>query len=270
VSHREVEVDAVATLAFAIADEHEPFRSAWHAHGKHQLLYAARGTMVLRIEDRHWILPPQRAAWISAGTSHQAESKTGIALRTVYFAPRVFTSMFRSSTAPSLPLDGCRVFAVKPLAREMILHAMRWGPEAAVSQDPTRHAFFCALAALAVEWIAEEKAYYLPEPKTRELARAMNYIGDHLAEATVEGAAAAAHVSVRTLARRFEDETGVSFRSYVQSARMMRALELLCEPRTSVSATAFAVGFRSVGAFTSAFREWSGETPTEYRARLRG
>ena len=110
--------------------------------------------------------------------------------------------------------------------------------------------------------------FYLPEAKTPELARAMAWIGEHLEDATIEGAAEAAHVSVRTLSRRFDEEAREGFRSYLQSARMMRAMELLAAPRASVSAVAYAVGFRSLGAFTTAFTERTGETPSAYRTRV--
>jgi AraC-like DNA-binding protein len=50
---------------------------------------------------------------------------------------------------------------------------------------------------------------------------------------------------------------------------MMRAMELLAKPRASVSATAYAVGFQSASAFATAFTERCGETPSEYRARIR-
>ena len=56
--------------------------------------------------------------------------------------------------------------------------------------------------------------------------------------------------------------------SRARAARMMRAMELLAEPRASVSATAYAVGFASLGAFTTAFTERCGETPSAYRARI--
>jgi len=164
-----------------------------------------------------------------------------------------------------------RVFAVRPLAREVILEAMRWGPgRRRATADATRDAFSRAFAALAAEWMADERPYHLPEAKSGRLARAMDWTTANLADATVEGAAAAAHVSVRTLSRRFEKEAGMPFRTYLQSARMLRAMELLAAPRASISATAFAVGFQSLGAFTTAFHERCAETPSEYRARVRG
>jgi len=253
---RHVDVDAVELGAFGLAEDHPPFASASHAHTKHQILFAASGTLVLTSDDGRWTLPPQRAAWIPAKKKHRVESRTGIGLQTVYIA----------SAWAAAPPATCRVFAVTPLAREMFAYAStRLG---ASVRSPAREPFFRTLALLAVEWLAADRPYHLPVAKSEALARAMRFVDTHLADATVERAAAVAHVSVRTLARRFEEEARMSFRAYLQSARMMRAMELLAEPRASVSATAYAVGFASLGAFTTAFTERCGETPSAYRARI--
>ena len=71
-----VDVDAVPDEAFAIAEDLDPFTSEEHQHDKHQLLYAASGSMTLSTKGERWLLPPQRAAWISAGTSHVVASTT--------------------------------------------------------------------------------------------------------------------------------------------------------------------------------------------------
>lgn len=261
VTRAHVDVDATADEGFGLDEEHPPFSSRWHAHTKHQILFAAQGTLTLATEERRWTLPPERAAWIHAGTRHMAESKTGVSLRTVYLAPELTSEA---------PLSAC-VFAVTPLAREMLLHAMRWGPRAPVAaSNATRDAFFRALAGLAAEWVTAERPYYLPAAKTEALARALRWIDGHLVDANVEGAAAAAHLAVRTLARRFEEETGTTFRAYLQAARMMRAMELLSKPGASVTTVAYDVGFKSLGAFTTAFTERCGETPSTYRSRVSG
>lgn len=252
---RKIDVDAVAHGGFGLAEEFDAGDGPWHAHAKHQLLYASEGCLLLSVQGRRWFLPPQRAAWIEAGTPHALSSTTGASLRTVYLARAL------------VPDNGvaCRVFAVTPLAREMILFAMRWGPEG--PREKTRSAFFETLAGLTLEWLAAEKPYHLPAARSAELAHAMRFVDEHLDDATVEGAAKAARLSVRTLSRRFTEETRMTFREYLQAARMMRAMELLARPGASVSQTAYEVGFRSVGAFTTAFRERCGETPTEFRAR---
>lgn len=252
-----IDVDRAATPAFGLAEDYEPFVGDWHAHDRHQILFAAKGTLVLTTEDQRWILPPERAAWIGRKVRHRAESSTGVELRTVYLA-----SSLVGHGAPKT----VRVFGVTPLAREMLLHAMRWGTH---DREYTTLAdtYFRALAALSREWIADERPYFLPVAKSSALAKATAFIDANLADATAPRAAAAAKLSERTLSRRFEEEMSTSFRAYLQSARMMRAMELLVRRDASVSTTAHAVGFSSLGAFTTAFTERCGETPSVYRAR---
>src|SRR5262249_23991830 len=84
-----VDVDAVPLSAFGLEDDCGPLVSERHAHEKHQLLYAAAGTLKLEAEDGQWLLPPQRAAWIRAGVSHRVRALGRVALRTVYLAPPV-------------------------------------------------------------------------------------------------------------------------------------------------------------------------------------
>ncbi len=253
-----LDVDAVPVSAFGLADDLEPFHSDWHQHRRHQILYASGGVIELRVGDRRWLLPPQKAAWITADVLHTASSRTGALLRTVYLDPALVTRG---------PTWQCRVFAVTPLAREMLLGAMRWGPEGA-RDEPLATAYFTALGGLAREWAEDDLGLHLPVSRTPELERAMQWALDHLDEPiSLEGAARAARSSVRTLARRFEEEAQTTWRAYVQTARMIRAMERLGEPDTRVTDVAFSVGFRSHGAFSEAFRAFVGETPTAYRTR---
>ena len=137
------------------------------------------------------------------------------------------------------------------------------------ARDPGRRVFVFENGSGPAEWVTAERPYYLPAAKTEALARALRWIDAHLADANVEGAAAAAHLAVRTLSRRFEEETGTTFRAYLQAARMMRAMELLSKPGASVTTAAYDVGFKSLGAFTTAFTERCGETPSAYRSLRR-
>lgn len=248
---KHVDVDAVAEDAFGLAEDYPPFASSWHSHARHQILFSAKGTLLFSTSERRWTLPPERAAWIPAGTKHKVESKSGVELRTVYVKPKLLAG----------PRD-CRVFAVTPLAREMFVHSPNVKPG-------SRTAFFEALAALAKEWLEDEQPYYLPAAKSDALARALRYVEENLEAATISGAAKAARLSERTLARRFEEETQSTFRDYLQGARMMKAMDLLARPNATVSTVAHEVGFASIGAFSSAFTARCGETPSAYRARTK-
>lgn len=216
--------------------------------------------MTLEVERQRWLLPPQRAAFIAASIPHRTRSSHGVLLRTVYLDPG-------SIESPSIE---CRVFAVAPLAREMFIEACRFGAEDAPGTTPDealRASFFLTLAHLVREWLTAEQPYALPTARTPELARALRWIDEHLANASIKGAARAAWVAERTLARRFEQEARMSFRSYVQAARMLRAMELLAVPGSSITDAALEVGFASLPAFTTAFTRRCGETPSAYRSR---
>jgi AraC-like DNA-binding protein len=96
----------------------------------------------------------------------------------------------------------------------------------------------------------------------------MRYASDNLNnEPTIEDAARNAGLSPRTLARRFREECGTTWREFLHDIRMFRAMELLADPSRSVTDTAHAVGFASLGAFTRAFVDYTGERPRDYHRR---
>lgn len=255
----QVDVDACPLATFGLADELTSGETKVHAHDKHQLLYAERGSLELLLASGRWLLPPQRAAWIASGVEHSVQVRASVSLRTVYFDRR-------ASLVPDVP---CVVFAVSPLAREMILYSMRWGP-GRDRASPTEDAFFGALAALTVEWARDVLPLKLPVAKSPELGRAIDFLMANLGGApTLESAARRAGLSPRTLSRRFEDEAQTTFREVLQRARLLRATELLSDEGARVTDVALAVGFESPAAFTRAFGALLGESPKEYQKRRR-
>lgn len=255
-----VEVDRSRAPAFGLADELAPFEPEPHAHAKHQILYVSAGILHLEVGPLQWVLPPQRAAFIRAGVEHAVSARGPVSLRTVYLAPRLTRG----------PGEACRVFPVGPLARELLLEAMRWGPD----HDPRAalpRAFFRALTALCEEWTAAALPLRLPTARTPELRTAMQLTLEGLDTAlTIETVARASGLSVRSLSRRFADETGTSWRSFLRAARMMRAMELLSIPGARVTEVGLEVGFESPSAFSRAFEQFAGETPRDFRRRHAG
>lgn len=255
-----VDVDAVPAAGFVLSYDEAPADSAWHAHLRHQLLYASAGMLELDAEGNRWLLPPRRMAWIAAGTSHRVRAHPATRLRTAYL---------RADAMPALPY-GCRVFAVPAVAREMLLHGARWDASRA-PDDPLAPRFFDVLAALCLRAAETPEPFRLPTPAGDELRRATEWVLDHLdGEAAMEACAKAARVSPRTLARRFEAELGMGYRQYLQTARMTRAMELLGDPAVNVTEATYAVGFASAGAFSTAFKDFTGESPSTYRRRVLG
>ena len=75
----------------------------------------------------------------------------------------------------------------------------------------------------------------------------------------------ALHLSVRTIHRVLSEE-GTSLQALKDAVRRERAIELLSRTTRPVKQIARAVGFQNEKSFTRAFRGWTGQSPSQYRA----
>lgn len=244
---------------FGINQQWATLQTEWQTFPGHYLLYAASGTFTLDVNDRRWLLPPQRAAWVAAGVRIRLSSKGPVTSSSILF--------FKDSILA--PVFDCRVFAVSPLAREMILYAMRWGLDRDPS-DGTADQFFVAAAGVCAELAAQPELFWLPRVSSVDLNCAIDYILEYLdTPLTIQSIAQVAHLSVRTLSRRFTEEMQMTCGQFIHRARMLRAMELLAERSDApVIDVAYSVGFESLSAFTTAFRHFTQETPSAYRRRF--
>lgn len=179
-----------------------------------------------------------------------------VAGASVFFHPRVVT----------WPVDPICTFAAPPLLREMMSEASRWKSEATES-DQLRDSFFCTLALLCKDWMQNETSFWLPNTTDPQLLRAIDFALEKLRDVHIEEASAAAAMSQRTFRRRFAASLGVSWRSFLLKARLLRAMELLTYPGTRVTDVALEVGFDSPSAFAKAFYTFTGETPKAYQIK---
>lgn len=255
---RHVHVDTVPAELFGLSDELGRVDGDWHAHTRHQLLYARAGTLRLEVHDRVWLLPPRRGAWIRAGVVHRVEVRAGVSLHTLYVDRRRAAG----------PDAAVRVFPMPDLGREMVLHAMRWGPDRDPA-DPVAEAFFGAVVALLGEWTVTEAPFSLPRGRSDTTRDAIRWTLARLHDPTlsVDGAARAAGTSARTLRRRMVEDTGQSWRDVVQHARLLRAVEALSDPRATVQEACDAAGYQSLGTFSRSFSDALGESPRAWQRR---
>ncbi len=237
--------------------------TGWHSHEVHQIEYALHGVVEVETDSAHYLLPPQQAAWIPAGLEHQAVMNPDV---------KTVAVMFDHTLIPDGG-DRARILAVSPLIREMMIYALRWPIDrraGAAEDEAVSDGFFRTLAALVCEALDHEAPLSLPTSENPIVAAAMDYTKQHLGTVTSGEVSRAVSVSERTLRRLFADTLGLSWRTYLLHARMLRAMALLAAPTQSVQETATAVGFESVSSFTRAFAQFCGETPSAYRKRVAG
>ncbi|MCY9785336.1 AraC family transcriptional regulator [Nocardiopsis sp. EMB25] len=103
------------------------------------------------------------------------------------------------------------------------------------------------------------------------VARALELIHERAADPwTLEALARACSVSRATLAARFQRAVGAPPMTYLRTWRLTTASDLLtAEPDLSLEAVAARVGYGSAFAFSTAFRRYTGVSPSRYRSRSR-
>jgi AraC-like DNA-binding protein len=72
-------------------------------------------------------------------------------------------------------------------------------------------------------------------------------------------------MSARTLQRRL-GESGTTYKKILDETRHSLALIYLCAPHHSLSEVTYLLGFSSSSSFTRAFRRWTGQSPSNWRA----
>lgn len=225
-----------------------------HMHREAQLVYAARGTMQVTTPKGRWLVPPDRAVWVPARLEHAIDVLADIEMRTLYFDLAWLTREPRSES-----LGSEFVVRVSRLLHETIL-ALFDGRNHAERTD-----LLVRLAVLELHH-AEDSTTFIPLPHEPRCRRAADIVlGDPTALHEIKTLACAIGTSARTLSRLFASETQLSFKSWCQRARIASAIERLSmEADVSVKQLAADLGYASVPAFSHAFRQVTGRTPTAF------
>jgi transcriptional regulator GlxA family with amidase domain len=110
----------------------------------------------------------------------------------------------------------------------------------------------------------------LPDGSADTLAELIAWMERHLdQQVTVAELASLAHMSPRTFARRFVQETGITPLRWLTGQRILLAQRLLEETGESVDEVAWRSGFGTATALRHHFRAWRGTTPAAYRRTFR-
>jgi len=238
----------VAAMAKEFADG---ARIAPHTHERAQLIFAARGVMTILTAQGAWVVPPQRALWVPAGTVHEIRMAGAVSMRTLYV---------RADAERGRLPAAIRVIAVSPLLRELILRAC--GLPALYDEAGAAG----RLMALMLDEIAAlpSLALDLPMPRdARLLALCHRLRADPGDARTLDDWAREAGASARTLARLFQKETSLSFVDWRQQARLLAAMARLAEGQP-ITRIALDLGYDSPSAFAAMFKRSLGTPPSRY------
>lgn len=247
----------VAAMPKQFADGH---RIDWHRHPRSQLLFAIKGTMSIRTPRQLWVVPPLRALWVPGLTDHEVTMSGLVDMRTLYVEPaHAVPKTIRQPVREfvNLPTE-CVAMEVSPLMRELIVRA---------TEMPTLYDDQGA-EGLVIRLLLDEMVrapvlpLSLPLPLAAELGNlCAQLLANPMADATLQSSATSLGISSRTLARRFIDETGLTFGQWRQRSRIHQAITRLSQG-DSITAVALDVGYESPSAFTAMFRKTMGAAPS--------
>lgn len=221
-----------------------------HRHPWVQFSYAISGVLAVYTDQGSYFAPPQWGVWIPANVEHWVHTSTQAEMRSLYVDEHV--------AGP--PTARCRVLEVTPLTRELIKSFSALDVNYPLGDTPQAR-----LTSVLIDQLQglNEVAFSVPLPRHAGLlALCEGLIAQPDAVTSLKAWAARLGVSEKTLARLFQRETGLTFRSWRQRVRLLASLGALQEG-SSVTEAALANGYESTSAFIAAFKALFGSTPGE-------
>ncbi|KAF1007145.1 MAG: HTH-type transcriptional regulator NimR [Luteibacter sp.] len=244
--------EAVARPVVARANVYPAsFELATHHHRRAQLLYASQGTVAVTTPDGAWIAPPERAVWIPPTMPHSVRMIGVVFTCGVYIEPGAIG-----------PVDeGCRVLAVSPLLRALLVEAQQVPRE----YEPTGRDGLLMALLVAEIGRAPTVPLALPLPTHAALAeRCTRFLERPTITEPIDAWADDLAMHRRSFTRLFRHETGMSFAQWRQQACLLHALPRLSAGE-SVTEIALDLGYENPTGFSTMFRRALGRAPTSYR-----
>ena len=223
-----------------------------HHHLEGQLLYATRGVMLVETENNRWVIPPQRALWLPPLQIHSYNLLSHTNLRAVYFSSSLIAECTNFTKS-----DQVHVITATPLVKELIT-----GLFSENYNRPSQR----KMALLLLEILSETQPLTtaLPMPDDERLFSAvMELLANQRWEASMSDLAFIAAMSERTFSRLFIKDTGFSFRTWKQRARIYASLDQLANG-IPVKQVAYELGFSCPASYTAAFRSILNSTPRDF------
>ena len=221
-----------------------------HKHDWDQLALISHSAAIIETDDVYVVHPLMKALWLPAGVHHSIYSPRPFYLHALYFEP----GAMRPGAEP-------QILGLDNLARELVLF-LCGAPRA--SQRGPRHAHALALLAELLSE-ARPESFSLARPRSERARKLADYFSAHPEDGRAVEIVAAeiGGASLRTFERLFLDETGLSLALWRRQSRLLASVSLLVEGK-SIGEIAHAVGYDSAAAFSNAFKQCFGVSPSSY------
>jgi AraC-like DNA-binding protein len=220
-----------------------------HMHPKGQLIVALHGYVTCEVANKVWMVPTHSAIWIPAQVSHSNRASDDAELCHVFIQPSKL----------GMPDKTCTL-AVTPLAKELICHF------ASVDQHYPSYGATSRMAQVLIDVISDlpKQPMNLPlstHPVLAKLAQQLLTNPDD--RRTLSQWASYLAMTERTLARLIKRETGMTFGHWRAQIHAVIAIQKLSTNMPVQRVSEF-LGYSSVSAFITMFKNLLGESPKRY------
>ena len=226
-------------------------RIACHSHAMDQLALITRSAAIIETEGVYVVHPLLKALWLPAGVEHSVYSPRPFMLHSLYFPPGRPQDEHRSGgTGARRPDPRAGPVSVPAAPRP--------------SQRDARHENALTLLGQLLP-LATAESFSLPRPTSPRARK----LADHFAAHPRDGrpleivVAEVGAASLRTFERLFVEETSLSLAAWRRQSRMLASLSFLAEGQ-SMAEVAHNVGYDSPAAFSTAFKQCFGVSPSNY------
>jgi AraC-like DNA-binding protein len=223
-----------------------------------QLVMCQSGEIELYGHNGEWAIPADYMVFIPAGRMFRIRIRMPSSGLVMKFCKNEVTWNH----------DGCWVGQIPDIAAHMAQYSLKWSPEEERCRRKSK-AFFLTLGDMVPGWFQHERIMWTPYAENSAIQRVIDFARSHGPATSLPEVAEHVGMSERTLRRHMQTELGQSWREFIRELRMNKAMELLRKEKKSVTETAFEVGFSSSSAFSNAFLDYVGKTPSAFARSVR-
>jgi AraC-like DNA-binding protein len=229
-------------------------RTAAHTHSWGQLDFASDGVLELFVNGQSILSPHQYALWIPPHVEHGAFTTQHASFNSIYLSQEL------SAFLPRQPCTLVLTPVITAVVDELIARKV-----ANPQTDKDRR-----LIAVLLDQIydAQTADTYLPYAESLQLRALLDYLRENPGDKSGnEKLAARVNMTERTLSRLCQRELGMSLGQWRQRLRFVAAVSAI-ERSGDLNTIADELGFSSLAAFSTAFKQFSGSTPAAYRKQF--
>ncbi|MBL4769171.1 MAG: helix-turn-helix transcriptional regulator [Rhodobacteraceae bacterium] len=208
------------------------YHSTRHNHPRHQLIYAVSGLMMAETESARWAVPAGYGLIVCAETFHQTRMIGEVRLQSLYVNPNALING---------EMETSRIITITPLLAALIAELCALANPTPIS-DKAHHLGQLILIELAT---APTSPLALPYPEHSGLRRVCDaLVANPATGKTIDHWAHEIGASRRSFTRKFQQQTGISFRQWTQRLRCQIALQALAGG-TPIQSVARDLGYAS-------------------------